>query len=124
MELWKKRALYQALRAVSDNEHFRDRRYGICHAVHLAIQKQNPFLNWHDWHDIVKYLDKMWVKWPQFSGNIHCPIDGLLRPPSRAFIACTNMWNRWTVYGHRRWRLLYWLLDTLDDEIRLDSIKR
>lgn len=115
MELKDKEILLSALIEVSVNPKYRHNTSGICNGVLVVLHDRkhhDPF--------IAPYMEKLWLKWPEFSGMLGCPVKGTGCAPDYAYCTSHNMWSKIWPYGRRRWRLLRWLIATLEEEIHAE----
>lgn len=78
-------------------------QHGICCAIAAGV---------NDLENAWKMLEKLFVKWPKFSGNPNYPINGGARAYNKAK-SSTALWDRNTDYGILRWELLEWLIEEL-----------
>lgn len=77
----------------------------------------------------LRILEGLWQSWPEFSGNIYCPVPALPKgqirnlgnAPVWAFVQATDLWDEDTQYGRARVRLLKWLIHRIQEMTNVGS---
>lgn len=80
-----------------------DTSCGICRAIDVKVGDLIPTSG---------MLEKLFVKWPKFSGCVVYPIEGKWQAYDSARFNRT-LWDRNTEHGQLRWELLEWLIEEL-----------
>ena len=88
---------------------------GICSNAHACLKDVDPYIGLGEVED---WLQSYFKRWPEFSGNSHYPVDHPGMTPERAYHCTKWRWDTETEYGKARWRLLHFLIDELEQEIR------
>lgn len=85
------------------------RTHGICHGIDVQGVADLA---------AIREVDRLFVKWPEFSGDIFYPIQGMIITDSyAAYKNSIFRWSKILPYGRARWRLLNFMIDTLEAEL-------
>ena len=106
----KKAELHRALQSIKEDGN--QLEFGIC--KELLHRNASLYL------DAARWLERLWKKWPKFSGNPRFPIPSPdTGPPGSAFYQGVDEgtnWDKRTKYGRLRWELLDFLIEQTKPE--------
>lgn len=84
--------------------------FGICYQALRGLRGEPEMAAF-------RWLQDAFMYWPEFSGDMAYPVPCAGRGPEDAY-GRLKRWSKHTAYGRARRRLLKFLIERLEDEIR------